>query len=306
MTEVILTRGVPASGKTTWAKEWLLYSQDCTPKRGRVNRDDIRYSVFGKGWGVDEQLVTIIQDFQLNKLVSKGYDVVVDNTNLRARDVKSLAGIAKKHGAQVRFLDFPVDYATAQERDALRQDKGEHYVGFDVVKGFFERFHIDKETGVLPAAPNLDEVGSLEFAPYAPVIGKPHAIIVDIDGTLAHMTNRGPYDTSKYADDAVDIIIRDVVNRAADHQKIIVVSGRDNQFRPVLIEWLKKHGVHYDAIFMRPIGDTRNDAIVKDELFEKHIKDNYYVDYVLDDRDRVVEMWRAKGIKCLQVEPGNF
>lgn len=57
---------------------------------------------------------------------------------------------------------------------------------------------------------------------------------------------------------------------------------------------------------MRPEGDKRKDSIVKAELFDKHIKDNYAVDFVLDDRNQVVKMWRDMGLKCLQVAPGEF
>jgi hypothetical protein len=57
---------------------------------------------------------------------------------------------------------------------------------------------------------------------------------------------------------------------------------------------------------MRPEGDTRNDGIVKNELFERHLAGRFIIDFVLDDRDRVVAMWRAKGLKVLQVAEGNF
>ena len=57
---------------------------------------------------------------------------------------------------------------------------------------------------------------------------------------------------------------------------------------------------------MRKTGDNRKDAIVKREIYETHIKDKYQVDYVLYDRNQVVEMWRSLGLTCLQVADGDF
>lgn len=298
---LIITRGIPASGKTTWAKAWLTEKVNSGAPRARVNRDDIRYSAFGKGWGVDEMAVTKFQNFQLDTLLGKGFDVVVDNTNLKAKNVKELLAIAAKHNAQVEFKDFPVNLETALMRDALRTP----FVGAEVIGDFYSRF---VKKGQLPPVPTLTgQAPGDDFPKYTPIIGLPHAVLVDIDGTLAHMTNRGPYDTSKYLDDSLDWVISELIGDLAFLGKqIVVMSGRDAKFRDVLKQWLDKHKIPYNAIFMRPEGDERNDAIVKNELFEQHIKDNYYVDFVLDDRDRVVDMWRAKGIKCLQVEPGNF
>jgi hypothetical protein len=57
---------------------------------------------------------------------------------------------------------------------------------------------------------------------------------------------------------------------------------------------------------MRPAGDMRKDAIVKRELFDRHVRDRYDVTCILDDRSQVVDMWRSLGLTCLQVAPGEF
>ena len=59
-------------------------------------------------------------------------------------------------------------------------------------------------------------------------------------------------------------------------------------------------------LFMRASGDTRKDEIVKLELFDAHVRGKYDVRLVLDDRDRVVRMWRSIGLTCLQVADGEF
>ena len=57
---------------------------------------------------------------------------------------------------------------------------------------------------------------------------------------------------------------------------------------------------------MRKTGDNRKDCIVKRELFDAHIKDKYYIDFILDDRNQVVNMWRELGFTVMQVADGNF
>jgi hypothetical protein len=69
---------------------------------------------------------------------------------------------------------------------------------------------------------------------------------------------------------------------------------------------LEKHGIKAMALFMRKSGDYRKDSVVKKEIYERHIKEDFNVEFVLDDRDQVVKMWREQGLVCLQVAEGNF
>lgn len=135
---------------------------------------------------------------------------------------------------------------------------------------------------------------------------KPTAVICDIDGTLAHMVNRSPYDPTKYLDDEKDDFVHWAFARLSEGARRIIMSGRDEDYRNDTVTWLANHGITYDFLYMRPSGDKREDSIVKRELYEKHIKNNYDVRCVLDDRNRVVKMWREQGLKCLQVADGDF
>jgi hypothetical protein len=56
---------------------------------------------------------------------------------------------------------------------------------------------------------------------------------------------------------------------------------------------------------MRAEGDTRRDSVVKRELLDR-IGEFYDVQAAIDDRQQVVDMWRAAGLLCLQVAPGDF
>ncbi len=298
MTTLHIYRGIPASGKTTAALEWVAADPE---NRVRVNRDDIRFMTFGKYWGVDENHVTRVQNNLLITHFKAGRDIVLDNTNLKATDVKATVQLATKWGYGTEFRDFRIDRHEALVRDSRREKQ----VGEAVINSFFDRY---TRSGNLPPVRPEWFVKAPEFPKHEWVAGLPRAIIVDIDGTLAHMNDRGPYDDHKAHTDLLDSVVFELVElHHAMGDLVIVMSGRDaGRSAEVTHRWLSHYRVPMDALHMRPAGDKRNDAIVKNELFEKHVAGKYNVRFALDDRDRVVAMWRAKGIKCLQVEPGDF
>lgn len=130
------------------------------------------------------------------------------------------------------------------------------------------------------------------------------AIMVDIDGTLAHMNGRRkPYEWHLVGGDDVDETIASITNK---YDRVIVMSGRDEVCRAETQAWLAKHSINYDKLVMRPLNDNRKDSIVKWELYEKHVKPFWDIEFVLDDRQQVVDMWRENGLKCLQVSEGAF
>ena len=142
----------------------------------------------------------------------------------------------------------------------------------------------------------------------------PNCIIVDIDGTLAHMTGRSPYDYSQVHTDILDENVAHIVRRYAHRDMleeipdtyIVIVSGRNSRCRPETAEWLANNNIPYDALYMRQDEDYRDDRIIKREIYEEFIKPRFNVRFVLDDRDRVVKMWRENGLKVLQVAEGDF
>lgn len=134
------------------------------------------------------------------------------------------------------------------------------------------------------------------------------AIICDIDGTLAHMQDRSPYDWDKVGDDVVDKTIKEILRTfySTSEYDIILISGRDDVCKQITERWLDKNYIFYDGLYMRKHNDNRPDEVIKKEIYDKHIKDEYDVEFVLDDRNKVVKMWRGLGLKCLQVAEGDF
>jgi predicted kinase len=134
MTRLIVTRGLPSSGKTTFART-------LQPRVARVNRDDLRRMLHGvrlyAQWA--EYQVTIAQRAQVEALLRAGTDVCIDDTNLRSRTVRDWARLAAGLGATFEVYDLThVPLAECLRRNAARPD--EERVDEDVIRSMHERF----------------------------------------------------------------------------------------------------------------------------------------------------------------------
>lgn len=276
--KLLMLMGLPASGKSTYAKQLALDGWV------RVNKDDLRAMLHGGKWSPkNEKQILQVRDQVISDSLLAGKSVVVDDTNLDPKHKIRLQELAKKYAATFETKFFDVEPAECIKRDLVRPNS----VGNDVIMGFYNKY--------LAPAPEV----------YEPPHGKPRAIICDIDGTLAHMGERSPYDWHKVGSDTVDQVVIDLLRRY-DNRVIILLSGRDSVCRTETVQWLEQNRVPFNHLFMRPEKDMRKDSIVKRELFEQHIRNDFNVEFVLDDRQQVVDMWRQMGLKCLQVAKGDF
>lgn len=137
---------------------------------------------------------------------------------------------------------------------------------------------------------------------------KPSIVLCDIDGTVALRGDRSAHDHWFSIEDAPNENIIELVVTLNKVYEVIFVSGRQQKFRPVTVYWMSHHlqNIAEQPLFMRRDGDERFDDIVKQEIYKEWIEPVYHVKWVLDDRDRVVKMWRELGLTCLQVAEGNF
>lgn len=301
MTELLILRGLPCAGKTTFAKQWVIEDPD---NRARVNRDDLRLLLHTEATYQypQEEAVTAAEHAMIESLLRAGKSVVVDNVNLRSKYVRKYMEIAHQVGAEIRVEDFGISVDEAIMRDKFRQHGGS--VGEDVIRSFASRYL--QGGWKLPPVPELDEDTGGE--PYVPDSTKPRAVLCDIDGTVALHAQRGPYDYEKVITDAPNKSVISVVRalRAAGLE-IVFLSGRPDSCRTDTERWLRTHiGGGFDGPFMRRTGDQRNDAVIKVELFDEYVRDDYNIVAVLDDRNRVVRAWRKLGLTCLQVADGSF
>ena len=298
MPELVITRGLPASGKTTWARGWASQSE-----RVRLSRDDLRETLFAvQGVGTSQQEATIsdLLHAQTRGYLNNGISVVIDATNLRLRHAREYATIAHETGANFRVEEFDTPVDRCIERDHRRHNQGGRHVGEQVIRDMAERFRDRPE--VTPRVKATD----FPIEPYKREYGLPEAVIVDIDGTLAHMDGRSPYDWERVGEDLLDENLERVIRALYPKFQIIVMSGRSEDCRNITATWLTDMGVQYDELRMRPSRDNRPDTIVKYELFDEHVRGRFNVTCVFDDRDVVCALWRRMGLSCYQVAPGNF
>lgn len=288
MAKLIATRGLPGSGKTTWAEKYILEREAGTVVR--VNRDSLRAMCHAGRWkgNKTEKMIRQFRDKIVEAALFRGADVIVDDTNLSQRTLDELSSIATDYHAEFEIKDFtdvPLD--TCIERDLKRSNS----VGEKVIRRMY-REHL---------APKVE---APEFDP-----DLPDAIIVDVDGTLAiNDGHRGHYDFSGVGRDKPNQPIINLVGGLWNwgELEVLVFSGRDDSCVTATGVWLVKHGVPYDKLYMRKTGDKRKDAVVKREMYEEHVRGKYNILYVIDDRNQVVEMWRSLGLTVLQVAEGDF
>jgi len=140
-------------------------------------------------------------------------------------------------------------------------------------------------------------------------------VIFDIDGTLADVSERvhhvlkkprnwNAFNEGMAQDKAIRSMVRlcNILYAAGIH--IVLCSGRNEKNRPETIEWLGRQGVNYHELLLRKDEDFRSDAVVKREILQG--MDKSRILFVVEDRSRVVEMWRSEGLTCLQCAPAEF
>jgi histidinol phosphatase-like enzyme len=136
----------------------------------------------------------------------------------------------------------------------------------------------------------------------------PKAIICDLDGTLCLMNGRNPFNASNCDEDLLNEPVANLLKNY--HQlgyKILLVSGREDRFKDPTLRFLEKHNITFDALYMRKSKDQRKDSLIKTEIYNDFIKTKYFVEFVLDDRNQVVDMWRKElKLPCFQVFYGDF
>jgi predicted kinase len=276
--KVLFLCGLQASGKSTWAKEFVKKNKNWV----RVNRDDLR-NMRGEYWvPKQENLMTDWEDGAIMSALNRGLSVIIDATNLNTtfRTTKKEMIRAAFPGIDISTKTFDVSVEECIRRDLIRPNS----VGEKVIRKTYERYlkvpveHITQDETL------------------------PGCIIVDVDGTLARMHNRSPYDWKKVGQDLPNRYVMDLVQvKKAAGSYVQIFTGRDGVCLPETEAWLKRFGVPYDEIHIRPEGNQEKDSIIKRRMFDDYVRDQYFVELVIDDRLQVCRMWHEMGLPLLRV-----
>ena len=135
MSKLIICRGLPASGKSTWAKQWVLEDPE---HRVRINQDDIRL-MLGKYWVPSrEKLVQEIQFDAIIEALNREFDVVIDNTNLNNKVLDQFNRLIKTfENYEIEYKDFfDTPLSVCIERDKNRDLQ----VTEKVIRSFYNNY----------------------------------------------------------------------------------------------------------------------------------------------------------------------
>lgn len=136
MKRLLILQGIPGSGKTTWAREFLKDKKDWV----RVNRDDLR-NMRGDYWIPEqENLISFMEEQCFRGAICQGYNVILDSTNLNQKTLDRFKDIIKVLGddnykIEYKLFSTPLDVCI--ERDANRPNS----VGEKVIKDFYNRYN---------------------------------------------------------------------------------------------------------------------------------------------------------------------
>ncbi len=303
MNEIIITTGCPASGKSTWAKEFMKTNSSFV----RFSRDDVRAMLNGGNPWVHfqsenkdlinnvENSVTEVQKAFIVSNLRQGRDIIVDETNVKSRTFKDVCRLLDNYNFNV-FVEeraFYVDLEEALRRDRLRDPK----VGDEVVVDFFNRLGGEKFKYYICKTKKFNELPILSSVNFM----LPVCIISDIDGTIALFGDKNPYDRDFRNDIMNFSVSRILKNELNKNTTLIFVSGRNEKNKDVTIKWLEDYGFNKFELYMRKENDFRNDVIVKYEIYRDNIHNKYNVLSVIDDRLKVCRLWYRLGLPLFKV-----
>lgn len=312
--ELIVARGIPASGKSTYAVQWV--AEDPT-NRVRINRDDLRMELFNTWMPLDakgfpdknkEAQVTNLEHKRIAEALRNGKSVIVDNTHLSNKPILQLRRIAAQHNVPVRNKDFPITLEEAKRRNSLRDRK----VPDHVIANMFKRLG--------PGGQFSHFDGTHPVKPLSLPNSRKQAIAFDMDGTLTDVSpirhfidaakGKGFRDFDSFHRMSVHCPANDeVLDMAMDAHRngftIIITTARNEAYREATQKWLDDYGIPFENIFMRKDGDMRPDYVVKKEMYETQIKPYYDVLRAVDDNPQAVQNWKEQGLQVTEIPFGS-
>lgn len=292
MLKIILTKGLPASGKDTWATKMIRVSNG---KFKRVNKDMLRLMLDDNKWSKDnEKIILNARDSLIKTILQSGNNVIVSDTNFgktHEERIRQLANSFSKEN-KIEVIVEIIDFTHVPIEECIKRDLNRPIsVGEKVIRQMYNQF-------LRPNIPKIKHNFTL-----------PDCIICDLDGTLAILNGRNPYDASTCENDELNQPLANILLTMLNDSPLSLrkphlffFSGREDKYRAQTESWINnKIGNYADLIIMRKTGDHRKDSIVKKEFYFEYVKDKYNVLAIFDDRLQVCRMWNELGLPLFRV-----
>jgi len=284
MAKLIMMKGLPASGKSTNAKELTAQGSWI-----RLNRDLLRTMLhFDKWSGFNEGLTVDAEKALARMFLAKGISVIIDDTNLTPKHKAMWLEIAKESNSEMATLEKNTPFNELLIREAKRDKVGLHVV-------YRMGFQFEK----------------------VPQPEKPF-VLCDIDGTIADCSHRQMYVQGEgkkdwknfFAHMDEDTPIQSTLARLELYKRaghdIILLTARPEDYREITEEWVSRFtDIDPLTIIMRNSGDKRPDTEVKQQMYEMYFKDKYPIETMIDDRPIVIRMWKEIGVPVIDVGNGE-
>nr|DAS17539.1 MAG TPA: polynucleotide kinase [Caudoviricetes sp.] len=277
----ILTIGCSGSGKTTWA----LQQDERIICRDNIRRELIGLRISENLWDnyhFDREVeVNNEVARQIKYAAQRKEDIIIADTNVSAKARNNLIELLEQHGYQVETKVFDTPIQVCLSNNQKRVD----VVAENVIWNQWQSLNIQ---GFIKEDTIIED----------------NIIVCDIDGTVAKMNGRSPYDYTQVHTDLPRHAVIDAVLGLADQTgaMIVFVSGRKMDCRDITVKWLEKNvlvSTEFE-LFMRQFNDNRPDTVVKREIYDTFLKGKNVI-AVFDDRPSVVDMWNDLGLTVFAV-----
>ena len=301
--KLLILVGAPGSGKSTFARYFLRTEDNWV----RVNRDDFRLMQFGDTLMSPfyEERITKMVEASVITLLKNHTNVIIDATNSSLRTLEDMVRTYTEY-ADISFKVFDLSVEELVKRCDKRYEQTGKFIPKSAIEKHVTQLKYTKEKFDFKPIPRTVKEATLTYTAQDSTL--PKAVICDLDGTLSLLNGRDPYDASSADEDLLNVPVARVLQMAkAQGYKVILLSGREQLYREPTERFLSKHQIAYDLLLMRTTNDYRKDNIIKKELFQQEIAGKYFIEFLLDDRNQVVDMWRKDlQLPCFQVNYGDF
>lgn len=297
--KVIILVGPPGSGKSTRAKK--LESLGFI----RISQDD---------QGKDGHFKLFIQ------ALCGGQNVVIDRMNFdkkqRNKYIKEIRNINTQYGEEFKYKIKIVVIHEASSICMKRMLERKDHPTIKDEQSAKSALHTFMSKYERPTEDEADEI--LFDYPYRK---KLEAIICDLDGTLCDIEHRRHYvrrDNGKkdwrgffsemHLDKVNTWCASLLISMDVSGFVTLYCTGRGEEYREKTQTWIENNQLDFfgSELFMRQEKDSRADWLIKENILDFEILTQYTPVFAIDDRQQVVDMWRRRGIVCLQCDIGDF